>query len=53
MVQTMVRTKENVEKKQALTYEEMEAEREEVIYPNLPTRALKKKGNGNALIKIV
>lgn len=28
--QTIVRTKENVEKKQALTYEEMEAEREEV-----------------------
>ncbi|CAI9767717.1 unnamed protein product [Fraxinus pennsylvanica] len=27
--ETMVRTKENVEKKQALTYEEMEAEREE------------------------
>lgn len=30
MLQTIVRTKENVEKKQALTYEEMEAEREEV-----------------------
>lgn len=27
-----MRTKENVEKKQALTYEEMEAEREEVIH---------------------
>lgn len=31
-MQTIVRTKENVEKKQALTYEEMEAEREEVSY---------------------
>lgn len=30
--QTIVRTRENVEKKQALTYEEMEAEREEVIH---------------------
>lgn len=28
--QTIMRTKENVEKKQALTYEEMEAEREDV-----------------------
>lgn len=27
----ILQTKENVEKKQALTYEEMEAEREEVI----------------------
>jgi len=31
-LQTIVRTRENVEKKQALTYEEMEAEREEVIH---------------------
>ena len=31
LAQTIVRTKENVEKKQALTYEEMEAEREEVV----------------------
>lgn len=31
-VQTIVQTKENIEKKQALTYEEMEAEREEVIF---------------------
>lgn len=31
LLQTIQRTKENVEKKQALTYEEMEAEREEVI----------------------
>lgn len=30
-MQTIVRTKENVEKKQALTYEEMEAEREDVV----------------------
>lgn len=30
LVQTIERTKQNVEKKQALTYEEMEAEREEV-----------------------
>ncbi|KAL5989342.1 hypothetical protein ACLOJK_010232 [Asimina triloba] len=30
-VKTMVQTKENVEKKQALTYEEMEAEREEEV----------------------
>ena len=29
-MQTIVRTKENVVKKQALTYDEMEAEREEV-----------------------
>jgi hypothetical protein len=29
-VQTIVRTKENIVKKQALTYDEMEAEREEV-----------------------
>lgn len=32
-----MRTKENVEKKQALTYEEMEAEREEVNYKQSAT----------------
>ena len=31
--QTIEQTKNNVEKKQALTYEEMEAEREEVTMP--------------------
>lgn len=31
LVQKITQTKENVEKKQALTYEEMEAEREEVM----------------------
>lgn len=30
LLQTIARTKDNVVKKQALTYEEMEAEREEV-----------------------
>ena len=30
MIQTIARTKDNVVKKQALTYEEIEAEREEV-----------------------
>lgn len=33
--QTIVRTKDNVVKKQALTYEEIEAEREEVSWSNL------------------
>lgn len=34
LVQTIARTKDNVVKKQALTYEEIEAEREEVSQSN-------------------
>lgn len=34
-LQTITRTKDNIVKKQALTYEEIEAEREEVSWSNL------------------
>lgn len=52
ILQTIVRTKENVEKKQALTYEEMEAEREEVreILPSLFTGYLRRKAHFSVIL---